>query len=321
LAAIRPATEALELFQALGRQTDVILAGYWLANAHYLAENVAEARSVLRMVLDQVRAGTHIDPDLQVRLLTGASYIETWDGNHEAAVAYLEEARGITSDMDDRRRAAFLSALSMAYYDTGDLEGAIRAGNQSLALFRAADAKHEAALLENNLANAYLALGNLTRASELIKEAHREHDRSGNDRQLAAVLDTEARIRLARGDFPKALSLAQQALTAAEATGNQKAVTDARSTSARIAAQAGELDTAIALYEEVAGALRESGPRSRLAEVLGEWAELLAAGGDHQRAYELTREALLSRWNNPAIPASTPTGTSSPAIAGKGPSP
>ena len=44
----------------------------------------------------------------------------------------------------------------------------MRAGNQSLALFRAAEAKDEAALIENNLANAYLALGNLTRASELV---------------------------------------------------------------------------------------------------------------------------------------------------------
>ncbi len=167
--AIRPATEALALFDSLGRETDAAAAGYWLANAQYLAENIAEARSVLRMLLDRVRAGVRVDPDFQIRLLTGASYVESWDGNHEAAVAYLEEARGLSADMDDRRRAAFLSALATAYVDRGDLEGAIRAGNQSLALFRSADAKYESALIENNLANAYLALGNLARASELVE--------------------------------------------------------------------------------------------------------------------------------------------------------
>ena len=295
LAAIRPATEAYEIFQTLGRGPDAILAGYWLANAHYLAENMAEARSILRMVLDQARSVGQVEPDLYLRLLTGASYIETWDGKHEAAIAYLEEARGISADMDDRRRAAFLSALAMAYYDTGDLEGAIRAGNQSLALFRAAEATHEAALIENNLANAFLALGNLGRASELVEKAHREHDRSGDDRQLAAVLDTEARILLAKGDLDKARTLAEQAVQAAEATQNQKAATDARLTSARVNAQAGMVADAVALFEQVAADLRANGPRTRLAEVLGEWAELVAAEGDHARAYELTREALNSR--------------------------
>ncbi|MEX2546932.1 MAG: helix-turn-helix transcriptional regulator, partial [Chloroflexota bacterium] len=188
--AIRPATEALELFRNLGRERDAVMAGYWLANALYLAENSAEARSVLRMLLDQVRAGAKVDPDIQIRLLTAASYVETWDGNHQAAVTYLEEARGLSADLDDRRRAAFLSALAVAYYDRGDLEGAIRAGSKSLALFHAADAKHEVALLENNLANAYLAVGNLTRAAELVAHAHRQHEESKDDRDLASVLDT-----------------------------------------------------------------------------------------------------------------------------------
>jgi tetratricopeptide (TPR) repeat protein len=272
-----------------------VLAGYWLANAHYLAENMAEARSILRMLLDRVRAGTRIDPDLRIRLLAGASYVETWDGNHEAAVAYLEEARGLSADMDDRRRAAFLSALASAYYDSGDLEGAVRAGNQSLALFRAADAKYEAALIENNLANAYLALGNLTRASELVNQAHREHDRAGDGRQLPAVLDTEARIRLAGGDVDEAVRLAERAVDAAQAVGNQKALTDARLTLARAAVQADRTDDALAQFEHVASTLREDGPRSRLAEVLSEWADVLAARGDHEKAFELMREAVRGR--------------------------
>lgn len=295
LDAIRPATEAHELFTALGRDGDAVLAGYWLANAHYLAENMAEARSILRMCLDRVRAGARVDPDLQIRLLTGASYVETWDGNHEAAVAYLEEARGLSADMDDRRRAAFLSALASAYYDSGDLEGAVRAGNQSLALFRAADGKYESALIENNLANAYLALGNLTRATELVAEAHRQHDSAADGRQVPAVLDTEARIRLAGGDIDEAVRLSERAIEAAEAVGNQKALTDARLTLARAAIKADRTDDALAQYERVASALREEGPRSRLAEVLYEWADILATRGDHDKAFELMREAVRGR--------------------------
>ena len=106
LEAIKPATEAVEIFQSTKHDHDSMLAGYWLAYAQYLSENMAEARSILRSLLDRVRAGLQIDPDLEMRLLTAASYVEAWEGKHQAAVAYLEEARALTTDMDGRRRAA-----------------------------------------------------------------------------------------------------------------------------------------------------------------------------------------------------------------------
>ena len=290
--AIRPATEAWEIFDDLGQEAEALTAGYWLANAQYFAENIAEARSVLRTLLDRVRGGVRVDPDFRVRLLTGASYVETWDGNHQAAVAYLEEARGLSSDMDDRRRASFLSAVASAYSDQGDLEGAIRAGNQSLALFRSADARYESALIENNLANSYLALGNLSKASELADAARQKQEALGEAFQIPAILDTEARIHLARGEVDEAVVLSEKAIAAAESVGNKKAIVDATVTMARAALQAGRKTDASLLYERAVETLREVGPHARLAEVLTEWAELVASTGDHQRAYELTKEAL-----------------------------
>ncbi len=290
--AIRPATEAWETFGELGQEAEALMAGYWLANAQYFAENIAEARSVLRTLMDKVLGGVPVDPDFRVRLLTGASYVETWDGNHQAAVAYLEEARGLASDMDDRRRASFLSAVASAYADRGDLEGAIRAGNQSLALFRSADARYVTALIENNLANNYLALGNLSKAAELVDAAHQKQEAMGEAFQIPAILDTEARIHLARGEVDEAVNLSEKAIAVAETVGNQKAVVDATVTMARAALKADRKADANVLYERAVGTLRELGPQSRLADVLTEWAELVASTGDHQRAYELTREAL-----------------------------
>ncbi len=292
LEAIKPATEAVEIFQLTKHDHDSMLAGYWLAYAQYLSENMAEARSILRSLLDRVRAGMQIDPDLEMRLLTAASYVEAWEGKHQAAVAYLEEARALTTDMDGRRRAAFLSALATAYFSSGDVEAAVKAGNQSLALFHAFDADHEAALVANNLANAYLAIGNLTRASELVAEARRDQEGNRGGTELASVLDTEARIELARGDTQSALDLAGQAVESAEATDNHKALTDALVTMARASAQAGDAAEAAQLYDRAVALLREHGPQNSLAEVLGELAELAASDGDHERAYNLTREAL-----------------------------
>lgn len=290
--AIRPATEAMDLFRRLRRQRDAVLAGYWLANALYLAENTAEARSILRMLIDQVRAGLDVEPDLEMRLLTAASYVESWDGNHRTAVTFLEEARALAADLDDRRRAAFYSALATAYFESGDLEGAIRAGNQSLALFRAAAAEREASMLQNNLANAYLELGNLQRARQLATMARRDHERDGGERELATVLDTEARIQLASGNVTEGVELARRAMEAALASDNRKALADATVTMARASVAAGRPEQAIGMYADAAALLRERGSRSRLAEVVGEWADVVANLGDHEGAFSLAREAL-----------------------------
>lgn len=302
LEAIKPAAEAVEAFQSAGSLSDAALAGYWLAYAHYLSENPAEARSILRMLIDQLRGGLIVEPDLEMRLLTAASYVEAWEGKHQAAIAYLEEARALTKDLDDRRRASVLSALATAYIGAGDVEGAVRAGTQSLALFHASAAQHEAAMVANNLANVYLSIGNLTRASELVTEARSEQERLRDGGGMAAVLDTEARIELARGDTQLAIDLAGRAVKAAENTNNKKAMTDALVTLARSAVVAGRVDDAIELYERAVVQLRQQTSQSSLAEVLGELADLVATRGDHERAFRLTREAL----GRPAIAESGP---------------
>jgi tetratricopeptide (TPR) repeat protein len=290
--AIKAAARSFEMFEQIGNEREAIVAGYWLAYAQYLSENAAEARSTLRLLLDRLRATKQRDPDLEMRLLTAASNVETWEGNHHAAVAYLEEARTMSRDLDDRRRGAFLSAIATAYYESGDVEGALRAGNQSLALYRTSALEHEAALVANNLANVYLAVGNLTKASELADEARREHEGLHADRELATVLDTQARIRLAAGDTDVAIDLAGQAAAAAEATDNRKALADARVTLARAAARAGDFKTASEMYSLSVEQLRAHGPRAQAATVLAEWAELIASQGDHAEAYRLAREAL-----------------------------
>jgi tetratricopeptide (TPR) repeat protein len=292
LEAIGPATEAIETFRSVRRERDAALAGYWLAYALYLEENTTEARGLLRSLLDQVRSGLEADPDLRMRLLTALAYVETWDGDHAAAVTYLEEARALSADLDDRRRGAFLSALALAYHESGDLEGAIRTGTESVALFTAAEAQHEVAVIHNNLANAYLGMGNLRRAGQLAEEAREELRRLGDQHELVHVLDTEARIALAKGETSQAGELAQRAIDAAHETGNRKALSDALLTMAHAAVQAGQTEAAVDSFEQAAALLREHGPRARLQQVLSEWAELLAALGHHERAYELTREAL-----------------------------
>jgi transcriptional regulator with XRE-family HTH domain len=291
-AAIGPATEAVELFTALGRSADAALASYWLSNAHLAADNRAEARAILAGLLADLRRSPGTDPDLRLRILMALGIVETVEEEHHAAIAYFEEAAGFAANLDQRRRAAFLQTLALAYIEVSDVEGAIRTGRESLALYRAADAAHEVAVLENNLALAYLANGNIRRASELAGHARMRHELDGDERSLAHVAETQARIAIAEGRPADAVTLAMEAQELALRSGNARALTSALLTIGRAQASAHDPEAALASYERAVTELRARGPVARLRQGLSEWADVLASMGRHEEAYALSREAL-----------------------------
>ncbi|HEX6139894.1 MAG TPA: helix-turn-helix transcriptional regulator, partial [Candidatus Limnocylindria bacterium] len=205
--AVAVAAEAARLFAGLGKTADEALARYWLAYGLYLSDAEAEARSMLIGLLERVRAGLKVEPEFEMRLLMALAAVESRTGNYPQSLAHLEAARGMSDDLDDRRRAMFLYNLAISYRETGDIEAAIRAGTQGVALLRAAGASFESAQIENDLAMAYLATGNVARARELATAAHDEFVAAGDDRYLSAVLDTEAQVALAGGDTDNAVAL------------------------------------------------------------------------------------------------------------------
>ncbi|HEX5397278.1 MAG TPA: tetratricopeptide repeat protein [Candidatus Limnocylindria bacterium] len=290
--AVGAASEAVRLFLDLGREADAALSRYWLAYGLYLSDNEADARSLLRALLEQVRGGLKVEPDFEMRLLVALASVDSRDGQHERSLAYLEEARGLTEDLDDRRRATFLVGLAISYRELGDIEAAIRVGTQALGLFHSAGALLESASIENDLALAYLAAGNTARAGEMVGGARTQAEGSGDQRLLAAILETEAQVALANGARDEALELAGRARALGRSTGNQKAELAAMLTEARALRDGGQADAAQARYHEAATLARDGQAAARIREVLREWADLRASIGDHRGAYELTSEAL-----------------------------
>jgi tetratricopeptide (TPR) repeat protein len=290
--AIAAASEAARLFGALGRRGDEALARYWLAYGTYLTDNETDARTQLQALLGQVRDGLRVEPEFEMRVLTALAAVESRVGDHARSLAYLEQARGLSDDLDDRRRATFLFNLAISYRETGDIEAAIRVGQQGLALYRAAGASFESATIENDLALAYLAMGNLERASEMASEAHEQFEAAGDDRFLAAVLDTEAQIALAGGRHDLALGLAARANQLSQESGNRLAEMATQLTVARVLRAQGDRAGAEERYAAAAVLARGGSGQGRLRELLGEWADLRAEAGDYQGAYELTSEAV-----------------------------
>jgi transcriptional regulator with XRE-family HTH domain len=290
--AVAAASEAARIYAAAGRDTDAALARYWLAYGLYQSDNELDARSILAALLEQVRGGLKVEPDFEMRLLTSLAAVESRAGQASRALTYLEEARGLAADLDDRRRAAFLFNLAINYREVGDFEASIRAGTQGMALYRSAGAIFESARIENDLALAYLAAGQVERARELAGDARRQIEETGDERWMAAVVDTQAQVALATGDVDEALRLAGDARGYADRSGNEFGGLMAMLTEARALRRAGRPEEAEARFGEAATVARASRAPSRLREVLREWADLRADAGDHRGAYELTSEAL-----------------------------
>jgi transcriptional regulator with XRE-family HTH domain len=288
---IRIASEADDRLTRLGLREEARRARYWLAAAHHQSDNPAEARLLLEQLLAEQGTEPPLDPDLHVRLLVALAAVLTNGGEPQRALLLLEEARGIRADLDDRRRATLHASLALSYRATGDMEGAVRSALEALALFRAADAVIESASVENELALIYLGLGNLETARRYAAEARAGCEALRQDFLLAHVIDTEAQIALAEGDSTRAAEQASAAADLAHRTGNQKAEIGAHLTEARAARAHGDVKRAADILA-AAVELARTGPRPRLRELLSEWSELLAETGDHQRAYELSREAL-----------------------------
>ncbi|MGH2462972.1 MAG: tetratricopeptide repeat protein [Candidatus Limnocylindria bacterium] len=290
--AIGPAAESVTIFERLHRGADLAYASYWLAYAYLLAENARESRAILQGLLDGVRSGMAVLPDFQFRVLVALANVENWEGEHDRALAYLEEARGQAADLDDFRRAILLMNLSRSYGDVGDDEASFRAGSQALGIFRLLEARQEIASLENTLALTMLRLGNLGRAREFAAQAHQDADVMPDATFLPHVLDTEAQIALAEGELELALQKLGAAAQDAEGGRNPEAAAAIHHTRARVLAAQGQTDQALVEYDHAAQAYRDLGFSGRLRPVLSEWAELFGQLGKPSQAVELYREAL-----------------------------
>ena len=293
--ALRPAAEAAHLFETAGREADRAVAEYWLASAQFQTDNTLEARSLLAGIVNRVRAGLVVSPDFMTRLFVAAGMVETDSGQPQSALGFLEEARAIGADLDDRRRGLFLSTLANAHREAGDCEGAIGLGLQSLALLRSAQADVEIGQIENLLAMAYLANGSSERASDLAQSARQAATDIGDRSLQAYVADTEAQIALATGDPEAAVELAGEALLLAQQSNTEKATVDALITRARAYSALSRHAEASDDFERAAASLRGGQRPARRREILSAWADALAALGRHDQAFALAREALGER--------------------------
>lgn len=290
--AISPASEAGELFERLGRERDKAWANYWLASAQYQTDNLPEARALLSGLLQQVREGLAIETGFKLRLLTSLASVEGWAGDHEAALAYLEEGRDLVGELDPRLQASYFFSLARTYKQSGDLEAAVSAGIKSLALYEALGASFEVSVLHNHLALTHLKLGNTDRAAQFAAIAA-DGARSLHDpRAEAWVTETQAEIALATEQYEEALRLSLQVLEDGAGQTSPETALTALLTTARAYHALGDMAAARTRYEEAAAVVNAGAAAPRRREVLAAFADFLVESGEADAALAIYRDAL-----------------------------
>jgi tetratricopeptide (TPR) repeat protein len=168
----------------------------------------------------------------------------------------------------------------------------VRAGMESLTLYRAAELDQDEAALRINMALTYLQLSSRRRAAEHLKRARQIADRTRAPRLESEVAEAEAQLAYSAGDMAAARDRVEATLRAVDAGGSYLAAVGALTTRARMARDAGDQQVAEGAYSEAAALLRDHGAQARLRDLLAEWGEARTRTGDLVGANRLYAEAL-----------------------------
>jgi class 3 adenylate cyclase len=233
-------------------------------------------------------------------------------GEQRRRLALLGEAEALARALDDRPRLGrVLASMALVLRATGDLDGAIAAGQQALTLAAALGDSALQVRASLNLAQAYYASGDFGWAAELVRQNMEAADRESGTSGISWRIESRAwlaQISSALGTFAKGQRHGEEALRLAtlEGRGSQPIIVHGCLGDLYLAQ--GDLEHAIRVLEQGLALCRASGNRN-----LNLW-RLIAASLGYASALQghLTEaHALLEEAVSESIRTSGPRGLTS----------
>jgi len=246
--AIASFQEALEL----ARGSDLMLEIASLqniGNVYTYRELHLQALETYLEVLELNRKRTELiqdgDPDALVALCTGFSV----DGyGRESCLSSVRYAESI-----------LLNNVALVYHDVGEYANAIRAYEESLAIFREqADRRNQAKTLQN-LGAVYLDMGQYEQALSLTHESISLAKAVGDQAQQAHSLNALGQIYSDRGQYPQGIQAYTQALDLARSIPVKRLETSILGNWAIVLHNQGDLQRALELHQQVQKLTQETG--------------------------------------------------------------
>jgi tetratricopeptide (TPR) repeat protein len=248
--------------------------------ARLWAQERAETLDGDRLLLDSALATRFIG---RLRYEPRQERIPLWEG-----------ARLAAQRLNDRTtEASALSNLGIAYKDLGELPGAIRAYEQSLAIAcQLGDRQGEGTAL-NNLGNVYNLLGKPSKAIAYFEQDLAISRELGDHRSECQSLGNLGRAYLLLGEIPKAIGVIKERLAIARSAGDQLGEGTALLNLGLAYHCLGDFPLAVVSYEQSLAIARQLGDRQGEGVTLGNLGLTYSHQGEPRLALSYYKQALV----------------------------
>ncbi len=263
---------------------------FWYTHGH-----VTEARRWLRRALD---AAPDEPSEARAHLLYGAGYLASEQGENEEALALLEASLASAKELGDTAGAATAAATLCAIRadarsSTSDRREALAAGEEAVALARAADDDFALAIALNNVGGVMRMLGENERATAYLEESLELRRRIGDVSRIALALYNLAEMALLEGGIDRAATLLTEAAEIATAIGDKRHVCFAHGGLGWVAYLERRWEDADRHARESLRLARELGQKLQMVGEISCLAGIAAATGDTMRTARLAAVAEL----------------------------
>lgn len=212
----------------------------------YVRGYVREGRELIAVALSEAPADNN---EFRLRAVQHAGILAEEAGDHDQAVALLEQALAMLEQSDDRVRAAsVLNSLGIVERARGDLDRAQELLESSLAIRRPLGDPQLLPAALGNLALLIWTRGDLDRAEALLDEVIAIARDTGDDWSLALCATDKGRIAWQRAQYARPRDLFDDSLARATTLYDLGAIADALEGLAGALAALGEPDRAARLW-------------------------------------------------------------------------
>jgi tetratricopeptide (TPR) repeat protein len=229
-------------------------------------EAVAACEQALQALAHLPEDGNTQGLAIELRVALGG--VLTQLGEHGRHLALLGEAEALARGLDDRARLGrVLAQMAQVLRLTGDYDGAMAAGQQALALAVALGDSALQGEASYRLGMAYSAIGDFSRAAELLRQSVEAVDRESD--RLSTDLRIQSRAWLAQtlgqlGAFAEGRRHGEEALRLATLAGRGATPIVAHACLGYLSLAQGDLEHAIRVLEQGLALCRAFGNRNQL---------------------------------------------------------
>ena len=219
--AIVALNDALRFYKSTEDSEQIARTRSQLGAAMLEMRTYAEAQQELESALAFMSKVDVKDPLLKVHTLYNLGVSFYMRGDYRAAAQQFDRASREGSDIADLRwQAGLFAGMGMSYSKLEDFEAAVAYLRKSEALFEAINNKSRAVESRLRAALSLAAMGQRTKAEELLASALAEA-RSSNSASLAVEIQSYQAAHWAEdGRYEEAIALASEALTGADQVGD-----------------------------------------------------------------------------------------------------